>query len=46
MSDLVDGLIKLMESNYTGPVNIGNPLEQTVEGTHNLIKIISLYVLI
>ena len=32
MSDLVDGLIKLMESNYTGPVNLGNPIEQTVEG--------------
>ena len=32
VSDLVDGLIKLMESNYTGPVNLGNPIEQTVEG--------------
>ena len=36
MSDLVDGLIKLMESNYTGPVNLGNPIEQTVEGTYKI----------
>ena len=32
VSDLVDGLIKLMESNYTGPVNIGNPIEHNIEG--------------
>jgi len=28
--DLVDGLIKLMESNQSGPINIGNPIEFTV----------------
>ena len=32
VSDLVDGLIKLMNSNYTGPVNIGNPTEHTIQG--------------
>ncbi|KAI9009114.1 hypothetical protein DFJ74DRAFT_762270 [Hyaloraphidium curvatum] len=28
--DLVDGLIALMESNYTEPVNLGNPDEYTI----------------
>ena len=32
VSDLVDGLIKLMNSNYTGPVNVGNPIEHKIEG--------------
>lgn len=32
MSDLVDGLVALMESNYTQPINIGNPVEHTIEG--------------
>lgn len=32
VSDLVDGLVALMESNYTQPVNIGNPVEHTIEG--------------
>ena len=32
VSDLVDGLIKLMHANYTGPVNLGNPIEHTIEG--------------
>ena len=33
VSDLVDGLIKLMDSNdeITGPVNIGNPNEFTIK---------------
>jgi UDP-glucuronate decarboxylase len=30
VSDLVDGLIKLMDSNHTGPVNLGNPEEYTI----------------
>lgn len=30
ITDLVDGLIKLMESNVTVPVNIGNPQEFTI----------------
>lgn len=32
VSDLVDGLVALMASNYTQPVNIGNPVEHTIEG--------------
>ena len=30
VSDMVEGLIKLMESNVTEPVNLGNPAEYTV----------------
>lgn len=30
VSDLVDGLIKLMNSNYSKPVNIGNPEEYSI----------------
>lgn len=30
VSDMVDGLIKLMASRETGPVNIGNPQENTI----------------
>ncbi len=30
VSDMVDGLIKLMASRETGPVNIGNPTENTI----------------
>ena len=31
VSDLVRGLVALMHSNYTGPVNLGNPEEFTVQ---------------
>jgi dTDP-glucose 4,6-dehydratase len=31
VSDLVDGVIKLMESDINDPVNIGNPHEMTIE---------------
>jgi UDP-glucuronate decarboxylase len=31
VSDLVDGLIRLMESTESGPVNLGNPTEFTIE---------------
>lgn len=31
MSDLVDGLVGLMNSNYSQPVNLGNPVEHTIE---------------
>lgn len=37
VSDLVDGLVALMASNYTLPVNIGNPVEHTIEGILLLI---------
>jgi len=30
VSDLVDGLIRLMNGNYMGPVNLGNPGEYTI----------------
>lgn len=32
VSDLVGGLIALMDSNYTQPVNLGNPTEHTING--------------
>lgn len=32
VSDLVDGLVALMDGNYTQPINIGNPVEHTIEG--------------
>jgi hypothetical protein len=31
VSDLVDGLVKLMNANFTYPINIGNPDEYTVK---------------
>ena len=31
VSDLVTGLVSLMESNYTQPVNIGNPEEHSIK---------------
>jgi UDP-glucuronate decarboxylase len=30
VSDLIEGFIRLMDSDYTGPVNIGNPAEYTI----------------
>ena len=30
VTDLVDGLIKMMEGNSTGPINLGNPSEITI----------------
>ncbi|KAJ4428178.1 hypothetical protein ANN_24193 [Periplaneta americana] len=38
VSDLVDGLIALMASNYTLPVNLGNPTEHTIEEFAFMIK--------
>lgn len=38
VSDLVDGLVTLMASNYTQPINIGNPVEHTIEGKYDVIK--------
>jgi UDP-glucuronate decarboxylase len=37
IDDLVDGLILLMNSNYTKPVNIGNPIEYTIQEFANMI---------
>ena len=36
--DLVDGLIQLMESDYTLPVNIGTPYEYTIKDFAQLIR--------
>ncbi|KAJ1453315.1 hypothetical protein M885DRAFT_524725 [Pelagophyceae sp. CCMP2097] len=38
VDDLVDGLVKLMNSNYTLPVNLGNPDEYTVASFAETIK--------
>lgn len=38
VSDLVDGLVALMASNYTQPINIGNPVEHTIEGKYDIVK--------
>ena len=38
VDDLVDGLYKLMNSNYSQPVNLGNPDEYTVAGFAETIK--------
>ena len=38
VSDLVDGLTALMESNYTQPVNLGNPEEHTIIDFARIIK--------
>lgn len=38
IDDLIDGLIKLMKSNYSEPVNIGNPQEYSIHYFATLIK--------
>ncbi len=38
VSDLVDGLILLMNSNYTMPVNLGNDEEYTIEQFAHFIR--------
>jgi UDP-glucuronate decarboxylase len=38
VTDLVNGLVDLMASNYTLPVNIGNPVEHSIEKFATLIK--------
>lgn len=38
VDDLVDGLMKLMNGNYSLPVNLGNPDEYTVKDFAILIK--------
>jgi UDP-glucuronate decarboxylase len=39
VSDLIDGLVRLMESppSFTGPVNLGNPVEFTMRGLAELV---------
>ncbi len=38
VDDLIEGLIKLMNSNYQEPINIGNPNEFTILELANLIR--------
>lgn len=38
VSDLVDGLVSLMNSSYTQPVNLGNPHEHTIEDFAKIIR--------
>jgi UDP-glucuronate decarboxylase len=37
VGDLVRGLIKLMQSNYNRPVNLGNPDELTIKGLAKIV---------
>lgn len=38
VSDLVEGILRLMDANYNEPVNLGNPKEFTILEVANLIK--------
>ncbi|XP_058129894.1 UDP-glucuronic acid decarboxylase 1 [Anopheles ziemanni] len=38
VSDLVDGLVALMAGNYTQPVNLGNPVERTIQDFAEIIR--------
>ena len=38
VDDLIDGLIKLMNSDYTRPINLGNPQEFTISRLADLIR--------
>jgi UDP-glucuronate decarboxylase len=37
VDDLIDGIIKMMNSNLTGPINLGNPIEFTIRSLANKI---------
>ncbi|MFM6308189.1 MAG: NAD-dependent epimerase/dehydratase family protein, partial [Dolichospermum sp.] len=43
VSDLVNGLMRLMNGEHTGPINLGNPDEYTIlelaQAVQNLIKV-------
>ncbi|XP_022288368.1 UDP-glucuronic acid decarboxylase 1-like [Crassostrea virginica] len=38
VSDLVDGLVRLMNANYSQPINLGNPEEHTIMDFATIIK--------
>jgi UDP-glucuronate decarboxylase len=41
VDDLIDGMVKMMNSNYFGPINLGNPEEFSVlELAHKIISLI------
>ena len=37
VDDLIDGIVKLMESECTGPINLGNPKEFTIRQLAELV---------
>ena len=39
VSDLIDGLILLMNGDHTGPINLGNPNEFTIRALAELVRI-------
>jgi nucleoside-diphosphate-sugar epimerase len=41
IDDLIEGLLKLMESNYKKPINIGNPNEYTILYLAELILLLT-----
>ena len=38
VDDLIEGFLKLMESNSTGPINLGNPNEFTIYELANIVR--------
>jgi UDP-glucuronate decarboxylase len=38
VDDLVEGLLRLMEANHTGPINLGNPIEFTIRQLAELVR--------
>jgi len=41
IDDMIDGLLKLMESDFNGPLNLGNPEEWKIKDIANLIMEVS-----
>ncbi|PKM91829.1 NAD-dependent dehydratase [Candidatus Falkowbacteria bacterium HGW-Falkowbacteria-1] len=37
ISDLVDGMVKMMNSDFSGPINLGNPNEMTIKSLAEMI---------
>jgi UDP-glucuronate decarboxylase len=38
VDDLIEGMIRLMNGNHTGPINIGNPGEFTIRQLAELVR--------
>ena len=38
MDDLIEGMIRLMNGNHTGPINVGNPNEFTIRKLAELVR--------
>ncbi len=43
VSDLVEGLVRLMAGEYSQPVNIGNPVEMTIKVSEKYVAVVSVY---